>query len=174
MIQIDNLAQFSRDIDAWILEVEELADGVLRGLAVGAFNFILHGTPEWSGELAANWRITVGAPATGYTESIFKNHPLPGPLPEPFSKLRPNEAALNYARAASAEALSLIHVGVNVYISNSAPYALNVEENKDHEGKAYIRGVNLPIEMVHAAADKFGVAHTISEAEALTLAKAHL
>jgi hypothetical protein len=174
VIEFTNLAEFNRGLDAFIEECEELADGVMRGLVIEAFEFILQGTPEWSGELAANWRITVGAPASGYSETIFKERPFPGPLPEPYSRVQPNEAALNFARSISREALPLIHVGAQVFISNPTPYAMEVEENRDHRGQPFIRGINLPIEMVSVAADKFGAKGVITEIEAHRLAQEKL
>jgi hypothetical protein len=163
VIRLDNFAEFTQGIEAWIDEMEELAEQQLQALAVGAFEFILQGTPEWTGNLAASWRLTVGAPAQGYDASVFKHTgwerlSAPGTsTPSPYSRQAPNEAALNYARAIAKEQIPLIRLGAPVYITNNTPYAVEVESNvRKDDGKRFIRGVNLPIEMVHAAVDKFG------------------
>ncbi len=173
MIEVRNLAQVNDGLEAWLDACEELADNVYRGLALHAFEYILQGTPQWTGNLAATWRLTVGAPAGGYSETIFKEAEL-GVLAsdrEPYSKQDPNVAALHYAREIARAAAREMRLGAPAFITNTAPYAWNVEQDLDEKGQPFVRLINLPVEMVNAAADKFSVMGQISEMSALALAK---
>lgn len=154
-MQVSNLAEIFTGIDKWLDHCEDLAEGAFRGMAVQAFKYVVNGTPEWTGNLAASWRLTIGGPATGYTETPFKEVDLGGiPInPEPYSKMRPNYAAIHYALSIAKEQAPLIRLGADVYLTNNAPYVLEVAENQ-RNGKTFLRQVNLPVEMVHAAHDK--------------------
>jgi hypothetical protein len=174
MLEVTNLAEVNDGLDRWLEACEELADGAYRGLAARAFKYIIEGTPQWSGNLAATWRITVGQPASVYIESPFKSADL-GSLSidrEPFNRTKdPNKAALHFALDVARTALAEMRLGADTFISNTAPYAWNVEDNRDEHGKPYLRLVNLPVEMVHAAEAKFGLMGQLSESDALALAK---
>lgn len=171
MLRVANLAQVNEGLENWLDAVEDLAEGTYRGLAVSAFRYILDGTAQWSGNLAASWKLTVGSPAMGYDPTMFKHVSFGGPgQPEPFSRRSPNTAALIYATEVAKHSLPYVRLGAPVYISNPAPYAWNVELNVSEKGKPFLRLVNLPVEMVHAAADKLG-ALKLTEAQAHTLAK---
>jgi hypothetical protein len=180
MIRLDNFAEFVNDIDAWVEAMEELAEGALRGLAVYAFNYIMEGTPEWSGELVAQWKLTVGSPAQGYSETPFKNDAMPALSANnesPYSVLSPNPAAVHYAKAIAREALPLIQLGAEVFISNTTPYGLEVEMNEASDGQAFLRPVNLVdgrVQMLHAAHEKFSAVGQISGPFAIQLAGATL
>jgi hypothetical protein len=172
MLRVSNLAKVNDGLENWLEAIEDLADGAYRGLAVGAFRYIVENTAEWSGNLAASWKLTVGAPAAGYDPTVFKGTSLGGlGQPEPFSKRAPNTAALHYAKSIAKSELPHIRLGAPVYISNGAPYTWNVELNVSERGKAFLRIVNLPVEMVYAASDKFGSLGRLSEAQAKTLAQ---
>jgi hypothetical protein len=173
MLKIEGLEAFAKGIEDWVFSCENLAEGALRGIAVEAFKYAVHGTPEWSGNLAASWRLSVGAPTSGYTETLFKTAMLGDPSPEPFSKLRPNYAAINYAMKIAEESVPLIRLGADVFITNTAPYAAEVEaNNRRKDGRTFIRTVNLPVEMVLAAHNKFSRLAEISESKARRLANA--
>lgn len=165
MVKIENLAQASNELDEWLAGAEDLAEEALRGLAMQAFSLVVYGTPEWSGNLASNWRLSIGSPAENYSESPYKAAPLgKGPLPEPYSRVAPNYAAISYALSLAKEEAPLIRLGADVFITNTAPYAQEVEDNeRARDGKAFIRAINLPIEMTHAAADKLNAMGELSE-----------
>lgn len=174
MIQVENLAEVMMGIDQWVEAVEDLADTTFRGLTAKAFRYILEGTPEWTGDLVASWRITIGAPASGYTPTIFKEAELGGLVinPEPFSRVTPNHAAVQYALSIAKGQLAFVTLGTEVYISNPSPYAQQVEDNQKASGNSFIRPVNLVngrVEMVHAAADKFNALGELSEIDAHAL-----
>jgi len=170
MIEIDNLAQVYDGLDAWVDACDELAEGAFRGIVVDAFKYILAGTPEWSGNLVANWRLTVGQPALGYDETAWKNRSFgTGIDPAPFDRLNPNQEAIAYARAIARESLEFIRLGADVYITNNAPYAAMVEADVNEKGASFLRPVNLPVEMVMAAAQRANVLGELSEARARKL-----
>jgi hypothetical protein len=169
---VTNLAEIFTGIDDWLDTVEGLAEGAFRGMAVQAFKYVVNGTPEWTGNAAASWRLTVGAPATGGAETPFKDLELGGsPLnPEPFSKVRPNHSAIHYAYSIAKAEVPFIRLGADVYITNNAPYALEVEQNvRARDGKAFLRQVNLPVEMINAAQDKLSALGLLGTTKLLAL-----
>jgi hypothetical protein len=176
VLELENLAEFSEGIDRWIGACEDLADGAFRGLAIQAFKYVVQGTPQWTGNLAASWRFSIGSPSSGYDETVFKEvvADFPGGATASFSRLSPNPAAIHYAYALAQPAVSLMRLGAEVYITNNAPYAAMVEADKREDGRAFIRLVNLPIEMTHAAAEQFSGMGEIFSAKARSLAREKL
>lgn len=177
MLQLENFKQFSDGLDNWIDACEDLAEGALRGISLKLFKHVVQGTPQWSGNLAANWKMTVGVPAAGYSPTVFKGAELGG-LPinrEPFSRRSPNRAAIQHAHETSKFAMPQFRLGAEVYIVNTAPYAQLVASADPKDGtlggKRFLRGVNLPVEMVLSATEKFDRYGEISEAKARRLAK---
>ncbi len=179
MLQLENLGEVIEGIEAWVTESEELAEATYRGLAIWAFKYVLEGTPEWSGALASQWRLTVGAPAQGYDELAFEAFKKTGwerlratgkSTPAPFDR-RPehrNLAALEYARGIARENVPYIRLGADTFITNNTPYAAVVQAGG---GKNRIRVVNTPILMADAAeAAADAEFEVISEAQALKLA----
>jgi hypothetical protein len=171
-LELENFAEVAQGLELWLEATEDLADDVYRGIAVQALKYVVQGTPEFTGNLAASWRLTVGAPAVSYVETPFKELDLGGTAldPAPFSRQQPNYAAIQYAFSIAKEQVALVRLGADVFISNAAPYAENVAENRREDGKVgFIRQVNLPIEMVHAAYDKFSALGVIGLAKAAAL-----
>lgn len=171
MIRFENLAQFVEGIDNWIDETKDLAEATLQGLVSQTFDYILQGTPEWSGNLAANWRVGIGAAPTDY-DDVFKDALSKDPTPgarSPYSRQTPNQSALHYARVNAREVIHNVSLVGDVYIANTTPYAYEVETNSVN-GRPFIRTVNLPIEMVYAAVDRYNVQREISEVEARAIA----
>lgn len=175
MLELTNLAQFNEGLDRWLDEVEDLATDAFRGLVAKALKFVVLGTPEWSGNLAASWRITFGGPAAGYVETVFKEAEFGGPAAgakEPFSRISPNYAAVHYAYVIAKRQLPYVRLDSNVVISNPAPYYMPVELDKNSKGASFVRGVNKPIEMVLAAATAPSLhPGELSEASARALAR---
>lgn len=184
VLALGNLAEFGAELDGWVDACEELAEGALRGICSEAFELIVRGTPEWTGNLAASWKLTVGAPAAWYDPTIFKSTgwdrlSAPGDhTPSPFSRQTPNEAAIHYALSIAREQITFVRLGADVFITNNAPYSVEVETNlRAADGRAFLRPVNLVdgrVEMLNAAADKFGDMGEISETRALALAEKKL
>lgn len=170
MIDLENVGAFVSGIDEWIVDAEHLADNVYRGLVSEVFAFCVTGTPEWTGNLAASWRLGVGAPITGYTESSYKRESFGLPLqPEPYNRRQPNYGAFRLAYALAAPQLPVLHIGVDAYITNTAPYAEAVEQGK--AGRNGVRAVNRPIEMVHAAESKFSKLGVMSVGDIMRMSR---
>lgn len=175
MIAIENLGAFCEGIDKWIDDVETLAEGTLRGLAAQAFRYMVYGTPEWTGNLTASWRLTVGNPAVGYAPSIWKDLPFAGAAPEPYSRAQFNDAAIRYALSIASGELAFVRLGAPVYITNTAPYAADVQNDiVGYRRDKRVRAVNRPIEMTYAAAEKYGAEGSISTVRAGQLAATRL
>lgn len=171
MFKVDNQSQFDDGLDRWANAMEQLATGVLRGTAVRAFKYILRGTPQWTGHLAANWYMSIGRSAPFYESDI--EFGVAGPIPDALQKGDPQ--AIAHAESKSKSVESFTRLGADVVISNLTPYGAAVEKNEHEEdGRAFLRPVNLPVEMVMAANDKFGQGREISAAEALALGEEHL
>lgn len=97
------------------------------------------GTPQWSGNAAANWYITWGgAPAKffEYYESSINDD-------SPYSALDPNREAVDLSRRRIAGALKQMNVRMvaKVAISNPTPY---LEEYAPYGGEKTFRMVNSP------------------------------
>jgi hypothetical protein len=99
------------------------------------FDDIVELTPQWSGNLAANWNISTDGESSSEMTIPQKAHmwPLP-PYTEPFRRGDP--AAVSISKARFAE--SIFGYSDQVYIYNPTEIAQAVE---DHS--IYIRGVNL-------------------------------
>lgn len=167
MFEIEGQDQFDEGLDRWADAVESLAVGVLRGTAVRAFRYILHGTPQWTGHLAANWYLHIGRSAPFYEPDIEFSA---GPMPDALQKGDPQ--AIAHAEAKSKSVEKFARLGADIVISNLTPYGKAVEDNKhEKDGRAFLRPVNLPIEMVMAALDKYGQGREISAAEAIELSE---
>jgi len=171
MFKVENQTQFNEGLDRWVDAMDSLATGVLRGTVVQVFRYILRGTPQWSGRLAANWYLSIGRGAPFYDPNIRFN--AAGPMPDALQKGDPQ--AIAYAEANNRTVEKFTRLGADVVISNRAPYGQAVEENKhEKDGRAFLRPVNLPVEMVMAAYDKFGQGREISTVEAVALGEEKL
>lgn len=167
MFKVEDRSQFNEGLDRWADAMEHLATGVLRGTAVRAFRYILRGTPQWSGHLAANWYYSIGRGAPFYESGI---HFDAGPTPDALQKGDPQ--AIAHAEGKSRSVENFTRLGADVVISNLTPYATAVEANQhEKDGRAFLRPVNLPVEMVMAAYDKFGQGREISAVEAIALSQ---
>ena len=160
-------------MDGWFAAVSLLADDAFRGLTWAAFDFIAKGTPQYTGNLAGSWTLSVGAPSLEVREKpiLGDSHMS---IDSPFAKGDP--LAVGFAEAAAKPVLSAVHVGVPAFITNPSPYALAVQENKHEDtGKTFLREVNLPVEMVYqAAAGVPGYGPELSEAVILRYSKGTL
>lgn len=170
MIKVTGAEEFIRGLDAWVTSCENLATGAFKGLVAEAFKYVVTGTPEWSGNLAANWRVAIGSPTGIYTELFDRKLGRRG-QPEPFNRHSPNYAAITYAYKEAAGVIPAINLSSNVVVFNPTPYAGMVELDRNERGIPFIRSVNHEIEMVHSAANRFGNMGSISEAKALALGK---
>jgi hypothetical protein len=130
----------------------------------------VYGTPQWSGNLAANWYMGIGRVHAFYDAAAEFGYLGPIPNPQQKGDMPAIEAALKKNRGME----GFVRLGADVVIFNNAPHASLVEANQDEKGRAFLRAVNLPVEMVLSAYEKFGQGREISEAEAHALARERL
>lgn len=135
-VAVKNLAEFDRDVMAWFAAVEEAAAEAAVGLAKRVFDKVLIESPQYSGDFAANWKVSVNAPSTAFKPdavrpSFAKYHDQDGiKQRKPFGRGDPE--AIAHAKAQAN--WSKIKLGDVIYISNSADhdeaYAFKIEEGK--------------------------------------------
>jgi hypothetical protein len=173
VFQIVNQTEFDAGLEGWLASCALLADDAFRGLTWAAFDFIAKGTPQWSGNLAGSWTLSVGAPSTEVRlkPDLGKAH---WEMDSPFHKGHP--LAVDFAELSARPVLAQVHLGVDAYITNPSPYATPVQENVHEDtGKAFLREVNLPVEMVEQAKNGIpGYGPELSEAVIVRYAKGTL
>ncbi len=173
MFKAANQAEFDAGLDGWFAACALLADDAFRGLSWAALDFVVRGTPQWSGNLAGSWTLSIGAPSTVVRPKpdLGKAH---WEMEHPFQK--GHELAVGFAEAAALPVLEAVHLGEVVYLSNPSPYATAVQDNiHEDTGRPFLREVNLPVEMVYQAADGIpGYGPELSEAVILAHSKGTL
>ena len=128
-----NAAAFSSQLKAAFAGIEADLDSVCRVRAEGVFTDIVENTPQWTGNLAGNWRLGVGVPDTSFTVRTET------PFSDTFRELqRGADPAVGEALSLGREAISKITYKVPVFITNQSPIAQAVEDES-----IYIRPVNL-------------------------------
>lgn len=142
-VKINGLENLDKVFAGWLTAVKQEAEAVAIDLGKRVFEKILYESPQYSGDFAANWNVSVDAPDTSFKE-------LPRVLREPVG--RGDEYAINYAKThATWPSLSL---GKTLVISNSAyhdePYALKIET-----GEIEFRPINEGAEHVAARSVQF-------------------
>jgi hypothetical protein len=168
MVKITGAETMIAGINLWLKETEALAVGVFRGISVMALKHVVYGTPEWSGTLASNWRLSVGAPATGYAMNQYPRARGGDYGSEPFSKQQPNPDAVRVPFHLASFVVPQITLASKVFLTNNTPYA---EEVRTDSGPRPIREVNKRIEMTLATADKLNNLGALSTLRAQALAR---
>lgn len=101
------------------------------------FTELVNGTPQWSGDLAANWNFSVNAPDYSYTET-----PMKGQAAELHSRFEPRHAgdqeAVRMSLARMEAVIDKVSWRDRVHFTNATPIAEAVENQT-----IYIRPVNL-------------------------------
>ncbi len=130
--------------------------GIIKGLVVEVFKELMLNTPEYSGDLVANWNISVDTPDYSYDPGIVEDiwGKKPGGkfdvvnatfLNDPFDLSSRNIVAISAAKSRAKGSLSrYLFLRQKIYISNGAPQGRKVEMNSGD----FLREVNLPGHMV--------------------------
>ena len=133
-VKVTNLSAFDAQVEAWFAAVEKAAAEAAVGLAKRVFDKVLIESPQYSGDFAANWQVSVDAPSSRFTVGVLKPklhgyadstgiHGL-----EPFKRGDPE--AITYAK--SHAVWPTIKLGQTIYLSNSAnhdeDYAWKIED----------------------------------------------
>lgn len=119
-------------------ELRRECEAVSRGLTVSVWKTVLRETPQYSGNMAASWTYTVGAPIA--ENRFYANLPKGGWRDEEFHPFKKGDLpAINKSREANAGAEMRFKLGQKVYITNGAPHAEDVTT-----GFVDLRAVNWP------------------------------
>lgn len=186
MLEFPNAARFASGLQAWMENVEDLVEGVYRGMAVRCFKYVLQETPQWSGNAAANWNFSIGTVDVSFDPEIFVSGPT-ADLGAPTDRLgfiemrrKGDQVPINYALARNQGQDKLVRLELPIFISNSVdhgegPYAWALELNQHPDGgQAFLREINRPGEMVHRAVQQFENMATMTLIQALSLTQERL
>lgn len=125
-LEFPNLDAFAGQLAQWAEGVREQMAQAARGLALEALREITEQSPQYSGDFAANWKLSVGAPNFSFQGQLFSL--TGGP------RLMGDREAIEYAWANNQGALNGFRLGDTIYLANSAEhdqaYAWRIEDNK--------------------------------------------
>ena len=138
-----DLQRFNNEVNAWLVQAEELAVNVARGLAVEVFKRAVNNSPVFSGDFMSSWKFEVGSVTPSFTPitpvDTYK-HAESGHLHRYLTEVeqtgysRASLRDLAYAENLSKE-LGVTKLGPTIYIHNSAlhdpedKYAIMIEDN---------------------------------------------
>lgn len=128
-IKVTNIDQVFGELDAWLMSVQRDLEHLARGLATEAFIKILDHSPQYSGDFAANWKLSVGEMDKSYGVMLFGKL---FPDPDPF--INGDEEAIMKAMSNAMGKLDGFKLGQTIWISNSSAhlttYAWKIENNQ--------------------------------------------
>lgn len=125
-VALKGIGKFDAAVKAWFASVETASAAVAVGLARRVFDKVLIESPQYSGDFAANWKVTIDAPAPASAFNADavakKRHGYPDATGihefTPFKRGDPE--AIAYAKAHATWAS--IKLGQSIFISNSAEH----------------------------------------------------
>jgi hypothetical protein len=125
MLSINNTSSFNAQLTAWNKELEQTAEDVAKGLAREILITLSENSAQYSGDFAANWNLSVGAPNYEYKEDIFNLL-----SPEIMGHRRAIDYSINKMNRASLP----FTLGQTLYVTNSSihdeDYAPMIENNE--------------------------------------------
>lgn len=121
MIHITNLDEFCRGLIAAVDAIEADWSAKYRYWVMELFQEILEGSPQWSGNFAANWNVSKGAFSSAYA---------PFNEGEKDARFRGHYDAVFQAQARSKATLDSLTLRDQVFINNLTPYGVNVARNE--------------------------------------------
>jgi hypothetical protein len=65
---MSDMTQFKSAIDGWLVSSSKLAVGVARGISIEMLEYAATFSPQFSGDMAGNWKYSVGVPDTSFDE----------------------------------------------------------------------------------------------------------
>lgn len=123
MIEIRNLAEVFDQLDAWTSGVETLAEKVVKGIATDSFNHLLFHSPQYSGDFAANWRMSVNQINTTFVPLDSSREGADGKWDLVFNLYDTGSApAIEEARNRNRGNLSSFKLGDTIFIANSSSH----------------------------------------------------
>lgn len=147
-LKVNNLSEFNSALDSALAAMEREVTHALRGFTVTVFRELVENSPQWSGNLAANWNIGINSESTEYTELSDKTGSWYGHSDQqhhgdfqPFVRGAPY--AVGVAIGKNLPRTRAIGLRDTVFINNNTPYLDHVEADESDEGKSpYIRPEN--------------------------------
>ena len=138
--KVTNKTEFLRQVNQWVSAVRKDAETLAEGLAYKMLTHILQNAPQFSGDFAANWNVSVGSPnytfvvgkvnerrdaqyrgryeEPDYPQATFKRHDLPA----------------IHAALEGWSKLGDFKLGQTLFLANGAehdePYAMLIEDEK--------------------------------------------
>lgn len=147
MLKILNLDSVFAEIDAWEKQVEQECIRIAILLTSIAFGRAVGSSPQYSGDFAANWRLSVNKIDVAFQSGIFPDKQFP--TENPFQ--RGDTEAVYYALNGNLGKLENASFGDTLWIANSSQhddlYAWKIEDNlirlrpQNFGGDGPIRGV---------------------------------
>ena len=164
MIKLVEAEKFFYELDRNMAELEVHVIEQFSTFCYGAFNYLLHQTPQWTGNAAANWNVNIGSPDTSQhvdllaeakrgSEKIRSYDVLPG---GPFQK--GHDQAMSMAKARNNGTFRHITLKNDVYLSNSSRtlYGASYIEYLESNLGNFLRPENNPGHMVANTILTFG------------------
>lgn len=131
-----NFDEFIRQVDAAIVHLDAQLDEAYFNWSIKIFIDLVEHTPQWSGDLAANWNFDVHSPSGGYHRLPYKTLAWP-----------PNDENPPFQRGAPLATGAAVYRAIEqarprwkdtIYFTNNTPIADDVENHRVN-----IRPVNL-------------------------------
>lgn len=122
---------------AWLQQYQTQTKAQMKGLAIVMFKRVLEYSPQYSGDFAANWRISLNnidnSPPEWTSGELLANLPtVQSSFDSPFKA--GSRPAINIALTTNARKLDGFELGDTIYISNNSvhdePYAMLIEGNQ--------------------------------------------
>lgn len=138
MLDLDTsgIDSFLAELEAEQRSMNRYINEQYKRLVEIVFSDILHGTPQWSGNLAANWFIGINSQNQNEETIPEKAIYWPHPPQEPFDRLDPNYRALEVSEARLKDVPVFSYLD-DIYIYNPAYPATEADAHT-----IYIRPVN--------------------------------
>lgn len=166
MIKSPDIFDFLSDIKRWEERAELLTQEVGRGISALVFNTVVQGSPQFSGDFAANWKYSVGEPDTSFESAGLRGDEL---FDAPHGK--GDSEAIEMAFTSQSGKEMQFKLGVPAYISNSAQHD-ELYAWKIWEGTIRFRPENPSVDLerdVKDALSAFAPGGLITKAGALAL-----
>lgn len=137
MIYCSNVDEVIGAVDAWAKAAERKAELKLKVIAAHALRWLSTHSPQFSGDFAANWRVSVNGVDTSFVSDALGQSGLTvgkfGHLERANVHKQGDVEAINYAFSHGGPVINQAHLGDYITIANSAKhdtsYAWKIENN---------------------------------------------
>lgn len=129
MITVKNMEAAFAAMDKWLADVEATTREAAVSLSFLAFEQVLLSSPQYSGDFAANWRLSVNAIDVSFHPQVFPEKEFPTKVPFKMG----DSPAIMYAISQNTGRLSEAVLGDTLWLANTAShdelYAWKIENN---------------------------------------------